>query len=566
MRALVSLRRHRRYLLVVPLAVLAATPPASADDPHPMLHERIASDPRDDGAHGVSLEGELNPTIRTPRGTVTAPDPARPLGSGEAPYASKGDAPGSTFHPDNDTRRPDTLPYDEPFSPSTAPFKRLSAFDSVDAHYTLSVADPHTTQLVVSPSPPPDALSEHFFADMVIDLAAGRKVRIPSVGPGTRILAARAGVGTQDVPITLHKDGAENWFVEGQTNTRARLVMELSIPRAAFGGEFGHPTRAELPRVAPLPPNVQSAAAQVAKKIGVTPRSAPHDVVTKLVAYFRAFRESSLPPTGHDDVYLDLALEQKGVCRHRSFAFLVTALYLGIPTRMVSNEAHAWVEIDDGHTWRRIDLGGAGRMFHDPLSTNVPHDPPPDPFAWPQGSTRGQELADHARRSGTNGTNGSPGNGAATGANGTATGANGTVSTTSSAGTVGAPANSGGRETTGTTSNGGTPSPTDNMSVAHDGRPASAMTMTLTTAETRRGSALPVHGSVASDGTPCAHVAVEIVLRSKAHGDLPIGVIATDEHGNYDGSLVLPATIPLGDYEAHARTVGDSRCGRGQTK
>lgn len=92
------------------------------------------------------------------------------------------------------------------------------------------------------------------------------------------------------------------------------------------------------------------------------------------------------------------------------------------------------------------------------------------------------------------------------------------------------------------------------------------MTMTLTTADARRGAALPVHGSVTSDGTPCAHVAVEIVLRNKVRGDLPIGVVATDEHGNYDGSLVLPSTIPLGDYEAHARTLGDSRCGRGQTK
>ena len=67
---------------------------------------------------------------------------------------------------------------------------------------------------------------------------------------------------------------------------------------------------------------------------------------------------SNEPPTGHDDVYLDLALSQRGVCRHRAFAFLVTALHLGIPTRMVVNEAHAWVEVSDGTLWHRIDLGG----------------------------------------------------------------------------------------------------------------------------------------------------------------------------------------------------------------
>ena len=69
-----------------------------------------------------------------------------------------------------------------------------------------------------------------------------------------------------------------------------------------------------------------------------------------------------------------------------------------------------------------------------------------------------------------------------------------------------------------------------------------------------------------SDGEPCGHVAVEIVLRSRTHGDIPVGILATDERGSYDGALVLPTTVPLGDYEAHARTLGDARCGRGQTK
>ena len=69
-----------------------------------------------------------------------------------------------------------------------------------------------------------------------------------------------------------------------------------------------------------------------------------------------------------------------------------------------------------------------------------------------------------------------------------------------------------------------------------------------------------------SDGEPCGHVAVEIVLRSRTQGDIPIGVLATDERGNYDGALVLPSSLSLGDYEAHARTLGDARCGRGQTK
>lgn len=557
--------RARAGLLVLPLLVLALTPPAIAQRSfvRPTLHEPIPPDPREDVALSVSFDGDLPAAIDTPRGLVSAPDPTRPIGAGDAPYSAspRDDAPGSTFRPDRITTRPDALPYDEPFSPSTAPFKRLAAYDSVDANYTLSVRDPHATPLAVTAVPPPAASEEHFYADMVVDLAAGQKVRIPSVGAGARVLRARAGIQAQDVRFTLYKDGAENWFIEGDVTTRARLVMELSAPRAAFGGDFGNPTRAELRAVPPLPPNVQAAAAQVAQKIGVTPRSAPREVVTKLVSYFRAFQESEEPPTGRGDIYLDLALQQKGVCRHRSFAFLVTALYLGIPTRMISNEAHAWVEVNDGQHWRRIDLGGAGRTLTDPLSANVPYEPPPDPFRWPQGAARGGDLAERARRAAAGGA------------------ASSTSPTTASSNDAPPPAlgsrqvdtndandannaNDKFDDTRGGTST--TPEPVTRL--GPDARPPSNVTMTLDGTEARRGAPLSVRGQVISDGEPCGHVAVEIVLRDRSRVDIPIGILATDERGSYAGALVLPPHVPLGDYEAHARTLGDGRCGRGQTK
>lgn len=553
------------------LVVLAVTPPAIAQRPAagPTLHEPIPPDPREDAALSLTLEGDLPAAIETPRGLVSAPDPARPVGTGDAPYsaAPKADAPGSTFRPDRDTRRPDMLPYDDPFSPSTAPFKRLSAYDTVDASYTLSVRDAHTTPVAVSATPPPTSADEHFFADMVVDLAAGRKVRIPTVGPATRVLHARAAVGTQEVKLTLYKDGAENWFIEGDATVRARVVMELAAPRAGFGGDIGSPTRAELRAVPPLPPNVRTSAALVAQRIGVTPRTAPRLVVTKLVAWFRAFQDSDDPPTGRGDIYLDLALQQKGVCRHRAFAFLVTALYLGIPTRMVTNEAHAWVEVDDGHMWRRIDLGGAGRTLHDPLSTNVPHEPPPDPFGWPQGASRGDDLADRARRA--------AGNDVSSGAAPTGSSAAGATASRPSAGSPAGLASGervGPAEPADAQNDGshGAPSPVGSRSASVPGpdvRPPSTVTLALAgNGAPRRGAPFAVRGEVSAEGEPCAHVAVEISLRGKTSGVIPVGALATDPKGVFEGALVLPPTMLLGDYEAHAQTLGDSRCGRGQTK
>jgi hypothetical protein len=550
------------------MVALAIAPPAIAQrrGAAPVLHEPIPADAREDVALAVSLDGDIPAAINTPRGLVQAPDPAKPVGSGDTPYNHPpGDARDTSFHPDRDTRRPDVLPYDDPFSPSTAPFKRLSVFDSVDASYTLSVRDAHTSPLPVMPAPAPDASEEQFYADMVVDLVAGQKIRVPSVGPGARVLRARAGVGTQDVRFQLWKDGAENWFIEAESTTRARVVMELSIARAAFGGDFGNPSWAELLPVAPLPASVQRSASEVTAKIGVSRRLSPRDDVTKLVTYFRSFTESEDPPAPSRDIYLDLALSRKGVCRHRAFAFMVTALSLGLPTRMVVNEAHAWVEVHDGRLWRRVDLGGAGQTLHDPLSNNVPYDPPPDPFAWPQGATRGDDLADRARHA-RSGAPASTPSGAPSATPSGAPSATGSASAASSAGANGpngpdgnGPGGASGFGPSGAAGRG-------KPNATPDDRPSSIVTMSINGQDAHRGAPFKVRGQVSAEGEPCGHVSVEIVLHSRRQGDVVIGQLATDERGTYDGAIVLPSAVPLGEYDVQARTLGDSRCGIGLSR
>ena len=561
------MRPLKLALLLVPVLVVALAPPAVAQrrGAMPVLHEPIPPDPREDIALAVSLDGDIPAAINTPRGLVQAPDPAKPVGTGDSPYNhAPGDARDTSFHPDRDTRRPDVLPYDDPFSPSTAPFKRLSAFDTVDASYTLSVRDAHTTPLPVMPTPAPDASEEQFYADMVVDLVAGQKVRIPSVAPGSRVLRARAGVGTQDVRFQLWKDGAENWFIEAESSTRARVVMELSAPRAAFGGDFGNPSWAELLPLAPLPNAVQRSANEVTAKIGVSRRLSPRDDVTKLVAYFRGFTESEDPPAPSRDIYLDLALSRKGVCRHRAFAFMVTALSLGLPTRVVVNEAHAWVELHDGRMWRRVDLGGAGQTLHDPLSNNVPYDPPPDPFAWPQGATRGDDLADRARRARSGAPTSSPPGSPSSSPSMTP------VGPSSASGASSSGPNGNGPDPNGASSGGasgfGQSGANGKKPGTPDDRPSAVVTMSLAGADAHRGAPFKVRGQVSADGEPCGHVSVEIVLHSRQQGDVAIGQLATDERGAYDGAIVLPSAVPLGDYDVQARTLGDNRCGTGVSR
>jgi hypothetical protein len=270
----------------------------------------------------------------------------------------------------------------------------------------------------------------------------------------------------------------------------------------------------------------------------------PREVIGKLVRYFRSFADSDDPPRGSRSLYLDLALSKKGVCRHRAFAFLVTAQSAGIPARLAMNEAHAWVEVNDGTLWRRIDLGGAGQMtspLRDP--DRVPFEWPPDPFAWPQGAVRGDEMVADARTH--------------------AAGAGQTPSPSS--GAKAAPA----LQQTAAPSPTASPSQPVPASPERDDRPPSTVTVSVAASDVRRGGPIEVHGGVRADREACPHLAVELWLRGPSVAAaapapskmLLVGTLATDDQGQFAGRVAVPGSVTLGDYDLVARTSGDSRCG-----
>ncbi|HEY8074396.1 MAG TPA: hypothetical protein VIF62_09805, partial [Labilithrix sp.] len=179
---------------------------------------------------------------------------------------------------------------------------------------------------------------------------------------------------------------------------------------------------------------------------------------------------------------------------------------------------------------------------------NVPHDPPPDPFSWPQGARRGDDLGEQMRRP-----NGKPpppptvASGAASSSIPDPNGTSGSSGGGSSGGVMGT----------------GAPGVSEH---GRDDRPSSTITIALASGDAHRGAPLHVKGTVASDGEPCAHVTLDVVLKSRTHGEVVLGVLATDDQGGYDGSIVLPLQLPLGDWDVAARTEGDQRCGRGATR
>jgi transglutaminase-like putative cysteine protease len=551
-------RVARRFIAAAALMASSVVPGAARAGGAPLEHEPIPPDPEEDLALRVSVEGDLPAAIHTTGGAVGAPDPLRLPSRSDPSYGAGGTR--SSFSPDRDTRRPEINAYDDPFTPSTAPFKRLEAFDAVRSDYRVEVRDPHLVPIdTFVNAAQPTADEDAFYADMVVDVPPEGSVRIPSVGPGARVVRARLGVGATEVPFRILRDGAGNWFLQPTARpggpsavpTRARLVMELAMPRAAFADGIADVGWADLPVVLALPDNVARDATRVRAAIGVSRAMRPRQALARLVDYFRAFADSDDTPSGRASVYLDLALSKKGVCRHRAYAFLITAQSLGIPTRLVQNEAHAWVEVNDSALWRRIDLGGAGRMTHDAarsLPQRAAYVPAPDAFPWPRGSERGDEMVSRADPSG--------GPGAGPGAS-SAQGASAARPATSASSGPSSPAVGAGND-----------APTDD-----DPRPASTIALTVDEAVVHRGVPLHLRGEVRADGEPCAHVPVQVSLlvagaagaagASKGIAPSTLATLATGDDGKFEGTVV-PSGIALGDYEVVAETPGDARCGRGR--
>jgi hypothetical protein len=501
------------------------------------VHEYIAPNPSEDlELEATAFRGSMPAALDTPSGVVSAPDPNRRPVESETAYggASTPNSTDATYRIDRDTSRPELVSYDDPFVPAITPFKRLYAFDAVDEALELIVRDKSLQRIPIEGAA--GAGDDQFFADMTVDLDSASPVRVPTVGPMTRVLRAQT---EPPVRFELLRDGADNWFIRAETRQRVRLTLHLAVDRRSFGSTFADVEWSELEREAPpLPRSVRRTAQDVATQLGITRALGPRAAVGALVSYFRAFAPSDQRPQATSGValYKELTLSQKGVCRHRAYAFVITALGLGIPARLIRNEAHAWVEVSDGRLWHRIDLGGAaGRLDFERDPGTQLHVPPADPYRWPSNSESGRDMAERSltgqqRSGGASGSTADPGN--------TAPGSDPSQPTDPP------------RET---------PDP------GSDQRPVPEFALGELGGEVRRGAPLKVSGRVEADGSGCSFARVDVALRTSAGQLLPLGALATDNSGRFAGSVTVALSVPVGDYDVVVSTPGDSRCGPGSS-
>ena len=348
----------------------------------PVLHEYV-----DPPAPSTGPKFPAAPSARSRR------DPGEPMYNRSADRETKIGA-------DRDTIHRGDLNYHASYDPTVVPFKRFSTTDKVGADFTLTVSDATLRRIPVRRWAGATG-RELFWGSFLVNGNETRPVPVPSVAPDMQIHKVISNPG--GFYVQFLKDGADNYFLQLQGSAgvrrvrRGRRARTLSRPvrvlalvsasKTYFGGELpAGPWKNELSPIAPkLPPNVARSAHQVLAYIGVKTSDALPASLRRLVRYFRDFRQGRMTlNTGIS--YLDLALSQRGVCRHRSYAFVITAQALGLPARYVSNEAHAFVEVFlPRNGWRRIDLGGATpRLNVHNARKKRPHRPRPDPFPRPK--------------------------------------------------------------------------------------------------------------------------------------------------------------------------------------
>lgn len=553
---------RRAAASAIALAVVAVAV-ASAQDKAPILHEDL---PAPGGPDPSPLVGDdpvagKNPDAFAAGDKMLAEPEMSKRTAGEPVFGRDGFATDrmTEERPDYSTGSDGTLHYVSVFNPDVMPFKRMSSLDGVASDYRAILRDQATRDLPVGGAT--DHTRDRFWGSLVVELAPGKQVAIPSVAPDMRILSYETQPA---VTLTFSKDAADNFYVRSDdrgVRGQVRLVFLADASAGYFAPAL--PTRtytvarvralAQRDGLLPtLPPEIQRAGERGLALLKIQPDDLLDEAFNKLVRYHRAFEAKEIKnPTG--DIYWDLFENQAGVCRHRSSTFQVTALAAGIPTRLVTNEAHAFVEVwfpDRG--WQRIDLGGAAmRMEVSGAEDKAIHRPrAEDPFDKPkqytenytklEGDIRGlsaSQLEDGHKK---------PGDAPASGDFGTltddGTGGNGNGNAAIDD-VVGPGSDLGTRKI--------------------DPRKLTpTITITLASDTGYRGEPVHVEGRVDGPRGPVAGVRVDVLLAPAHHGGsdaIVVGRGATASDGTFTADAVLPIELELADYELYVTTREDAR-------
>ena len=210
------------------LAIAQTTTPTRPTTTRHKLHEDLPA-PSDRPTPMIGSRGSGNPAALTAGDKVlprpSAERPGTPPPGGEPVLGNGGFAADrqTTMKPDGNTGPEATLHYVSVFNPDVLPFKRMSALDGVADDYTLKIANPALTEVRVGGTI--EKARDWFWGSVLVHLAPGQDVPLPSVAPDMRILSYEI---TPAIAVRFEKDGADNFYVRSDESSAAgtyRLIF-----------------------------------------------------------------------------------------------------------------------------------------------------------------------------------------------------------------------------------------------------------------------------------------------------------------------------------------------------
>lgn len=279
---------------------------------------------------------------------------------------------------DDQTQAAGDLTMTEPFAPPVGTYKRRMVFsritDAFDGkqHQFILTPSREPCKRYEFPKPSPEhtlhrsALlyiqpNETYLSDLPSDSADMRITRLHAQetisgkdADHLQILAC------PDQIFAIRASDTKRYTIEYETVS----LHDGNMPKSA---EFFEPLQATSPDL--LTPPQQMIMRQIVARIPALTDLDARRSITELIRFFQSFTSESIDnfdlqkhPIGDDLLYAILQ-QRKGLCRHRTFAFMLVASYWGYPTRIAVNEVHAFIEIAFGQRWYPVELGGRARSL-----------------------------------------------------------------------------------------------------------------------------------------------------------------------------------------------------------
>jgi hypothetical protein len=248
------------------------------------------------------------------------------------------------------------------FNPTIYREKRWFSYDAISEDYEAYVYDSNLYEIQTS-----NTVHEYVFVGSVtLKQLTNTPIPIFSVGPNANIISYT--LSKPSFTANFYKDGADNYYVKSLDyywSQQIFLTYTTSIDPSYFTLDIpNHLTLKDIPEeVKRTPPQkVISKAALIIDELGLTGETNLKKIVDTLKGYFSSFTEGEIPSEDEEpDIYLAIARAKHGACYPRSFAFFITANSIGLPTRLITNDCHAFVEIYIPiNGWTKLDLGGLG--------------------------------------------------------------------------------------------------------------------------------------------------------------------------------------------------------------